>query len=145
MSSLDAGAPSGPGGYAAGVNDSPAPVVVGVYDADGGVLGEAAYVWGKVRGTTHCSLCDITHSPVRRKKEWDALVARLDARVELRHRNELTAAQREVALAAGLPVVLVADLERQGYDVLVDADELARTGGDVTAFGELLQERLARR
>ena len=133
------------GGYAAGMSERPAPVVIGVYDADGGVLGEAAYLWGRVRGTAHCSLCDITHSPVRRKKEWDALVARLGARVELRHRNELTTAQREVVLTAGLPVVLVADLERQGYDVLVDAEELARTGGDVTAFGELLQERLARR
>ncbi|KUG53318.1 hypothetical protein AVL62_00450 [Serinicoccus chungangensis] len=122
-----------------------APVVIGVYDADGGVLGEAAYLWGKVRGTAHCSLCDITHSPVRRKKEWDALVARLDATVELRHRNELTAAQSAAALQAGLPVVLVADLERQGYDVLLDADDLEGTGGDVTAFGDLLRERLAAR
>ncbi|WP_298891233.1 hypothetical protein [uncultured Serinicoccus sp.] len=41
--------------------------------------------------------------------------------------------------------MLVADLERQGYDVLLDADDLERTGGDVTAFGDLLQERLALR
>ena len=122
-----------------------APVVIGVYDADGGVLGEAAYLWGTIRGTVHCSLCDITHSPGRRKKEWDAMVARLDATVELRHRNELTAAQSTAALKSGLPVVLVADLERQRYDVLLDAQDLDGLGGDVAAFGELLQERLAAR
>ena len=43
--------------------------LVGVYDADGGLLGEAAYVWGKVRGTRHCALCDITHRRVRRRPE----------------------------------------------------------------------------
>ena len=33
----------------------------GVYHADGGIIGELAYVWGKIRGTAHCALCDITH------------------------------------------------------------------------------------
>src|SRR6478609_4856955 len=51
--------------------------LVGVYDADGGLLGEAAYAWGKARGTRHCALCDITHSPWRRKPAWDAMAAEL--------------------------------------------------------------------
>ena len=63
--------------------------LVGVYDADGGLLGEAAYVWGKVRGTRHCGLCDITHSAVRRKAEWDRMAASLPVPVRLLHLNEL--------------------------------------------------------
>ena len=60
-----------------------------MYDADGGLLGEAAYVWGKLRGTKHCGLCDITHSTVRRKGEWDRMVASLPVPVRLLHLNEL--------------------------------------------------------
>ena len=63
--------------------------LVGVYDADGGLLGEAAYVWGKIRGTRHCSLCDITHGRVRRKPEWDQMVADLGIPLDLVHLNEL--------------------------------------------------------
>jgi len=51
--------------------------LIGVYDADGGLLGEAAYVWGKVRRTRHCALCDITHGRVQRRPEWDQMVADL--------------------------------------------------------------------
>ena len=54
--------------------------LVGVYDADGGLRGEAAYLWGRLRGTTHCGLCDITHSSVRRKASWDRMVASLPDR-----------------------------------------------------------------
>ena len=63
--------------------------LVGVYDADGGLLGEAAYVWGKLRGTRHCSLCDITHELVRRKPEWDRMVAEIGTPVDLVHLNEM--------------------------------------------------------
>ena len=39
----------------------------GVYHADGGIVGELRYVFGKLRGTAHCALCDITHSYVSEK------------------------------------------------------------------------------
>ena len=57
--------------------------LIGVYHADGGPIGEARYVLGRMLGTAHCGLCDITHSPVRRKPEWDRIgiehLARLPA------------------------------------------------------------------
>ena len=33
---------------------------MGVYDADGGLLGELAYLTGRILGIAHCALCDIT-------------------------------------------------------------------------------------
>ena len=72
--------------------------LVGVYDADGGLLGEAAYVWGKVRGTRHCALCDITHGRVRRKPEWDRMVADLGVPVDLLHLDEMPPDVREAAM-----------------------------------------------
>lgn len=46
--------------------------VVGVYHADGGPVGAARYVMGKLADRAHCSLCDITRAVVRRKAERDA-------------------------------------------------------------------------
>jgi hypothetical protein len=115
--------------------------VVGVYDADGGLVGEAAYVWGRLRGTVHCSLCDITHSPLRRKPAWDRLVAGLPVPVRLLHRNELDADVAAAVAVTGLPVLLVHD--DGGWRPLVGADELDALDGSVERLGELLRDRLA--
>ena len=49
---------------------------VGIYNADGTVLGEIAYVFAKYTGRRHCELCDITHGTVRRKPSWDDACSR---------------------------------------------------------------------
>jgi len=115
--------------------------LVGVYDADGGLLGEAAYVWGKVRGTRHCALCDITHGRVRRRPEWDRMVADLGVPVDLLHLNEMPADVRQAVAACGAPVVLA----RTGdglLPMLVGA-ELDELDGSVARLGDLLRARLA--
>ena len=115
--------------------------LVGVYDADGGLLGEAAYVWGKLRGSRHCSLCDITHSPWRRKPAWDAMAATLPVPIRLLHRNELDAELAAAVSHAGAPVVL----GRAGthWSVIVHDEDLSTMGGSVDQLGALLRERLA--
>ena len=115
--------------------------LVGVYDADGGVRGELAYVFGKVRGTAHCALCDVTHSPVRRKRAWDAMVAELGVPFELVHRNERTADLR--AVTPEVPVV-VAEVDGAFLAVL-GLDELGQLGGDVDAFRTALVDALTAR
>ena len=82
--------------------------LLGVYDADGGLRGEATYVIGKLLRRRHCSLCDITHSPVRRRPEWVTMVVRLGVPFRLAHLNELSAAEAAVVEDVGAPVVLVA-------------------------------------
>ena len=62
--------------------------VIGVYDADGGVVGELRYVIGHLVGRAECSLCDITHGRVRRKAGFDALADRLGVPLTVVHRNE---------------------------------------------------------
>jgi hypothetical protein len=114
--------------------------LVGVYDADGGLLGEAAYVWGKVRGTRHCGLCDITHSAVRRKAEWDRMAASLPVPVRLLHLNELDDDLRAAVAAAGAPVVLARD--GAGWTDLLGAAELDELAGSVAAFEAAVRRRL---
>ena len=110
---------------------------LGVYDADGGLVGEVRYVVGHLLGTAECALCDITHSLAGRRRAWDRMVAGLGVPFDLRHRNELTPAEREAVAAPGLPVV-VAELEDGRFVPLLDREALARCGGDVAAFTEAL-------
>jgi hypothetical protein len=114
--------------------------LVGVYDADGSLLGEAAYVWGKLRGTRHCALCDITHGRVRRKPAWDRMVARLGISVELLHLDELTPDVAEAVATHRVPVVLAETVD--GLRPVVRAEELDRLDGSVERLGELLEAHL---
>ncbi len=114
--------------------------IVGVYNANGGLVGEVRYIVGHLLGTTSCALCDITHSPIRRKREWDALVAELGIPVDLRHLNELD--EREsAAVGEQAPIVLV---ERNGMlEPLLDAAQLDALDGSVSAFGVAVRDALA--
>ena len=116
--------------------------LVGVYDADGGVLGETRYVIGHLLGLVGCSLCDITHSPVRRRPAWDALVAGLGVPFQLRHRNELTPELATAVTRAGVPVVLGV-LADGSVHTLLDGAALDRLDGSVAAFGRGLAAALA--
>lgn len=115
--------------------------IVGVYDADGGLLGEAAYVWGKVRGTRHCGLCDITHATLRRKREWDRMVATLPVPVRMLHLNEVDEAQAAAVAATRAPVVLARD--GGTWRELIGAPELDEMDGSVDAFEAAVRSRLA--
>ncbi len=128
-----------------GMQDAPRVVgLVGVYDADGGLVGEARYVVGHLLGLVDCALCDITHSPVRRKPAWDRMVAGLGVAFRLRHRNEL-ADQPAVAAAVrsvGLPLVL-ARLDDGAVRPVLDRTALARLDGSVAAFDAELRAAVA--
>ncbi|MGL5866272.1 MAG: hypothetical protein ACRCYX_10450 [Dermatophilaceae bacterium] len=115
--------------------------VVGVYDADGGWRGEVAYVVGHLLGRTECALCDVTHSPVRRKPAWDAMVAGLPVPVRVVHRNETSDGERAAVAASGLPVVL--GRRPDGVlDVLLDRAALTGLDGSVEAFESRLRRAL---
>jgi len=116
---------------------------LGVYDADGGLAGELRYVVGHLLGTAECALCDITHSPVRRKRTWDAMVAELDAPFDLRHRNELTEVETLALAPMGLPVV-AAELADGRWVELLGRDALDACDGDVDTFAHRLREAAAR-
>ena len=114
--------------------------LVGVYDADGGLRGELAYLAGKVRGQ-HCSLCDITHSPVRRRREWDAYVATLPVPFEVVHRNERDA--RVAGATSGNEPCVVAECD-DGSVVMVLDDAALQRAGDVAGLSAALDAAMAR-
>lgn len=111
--------------------------LIGVYHADGGALGEAKYVFGKLLGTAHCALCDITHSPIRRKPAWDAMVAGLGAPFTLLHLNEMPPDVAAAVTESGSPVVL-ARVAGGGLAVALSPQELDDLGGSIEAFSSAL-------
>ena len=102
--------------------------IVGVYDADGGIAGEAKYVVGHLLGRLECALCDITHGPVRRKKTFDAFRARLGVPFDAVHRNERSP---EVEAATGDALPCVVAVTDSGIVTLLDRAALEACGGEV--------------
>lgn len=114
--------------------------LVGVYNADGGLRGELAYVLGKLRGTAHCGLCDLSHRGVRRRRSWDRLPQELGVPVRVVHLNERS---EEVARASegGTPCVLART--PGGLVSLLGPAELDALRGDVAAFVAAVREATA--
>lgn len=118
--------------------------LVGVYHADGGIVGEARYVFGKLLGTAHCALCDVTHSPVRRKPAWDAMVARIGVPITLLHLNEMPVDVAAAVAEHGSPVVLARLAAGGTLHCLLDGPALDRLDGSVPAFESAVVAAAAR-
>ncbi len=114
--------------------------LIGIYDADGGLLGEVRYALGKVFANGHCSLCDLTHRGLKRRAEWDTMVERLGVPFALLHRNEMDDALRLVTRSA-LPCLL-ADRDAQ-LEVLLGPDDLAACGTDLEELERRIRAALA--
>ena len=114
--------------------------LVGVYRADGGLRGELRYLAGHYLHGQTCSLCDITHSPFRRKAAWDRAVADLGIPFVLLHLNEL---DPDLAAYVGDDAAMVIGERPTGRVTLLDNDDLTRLHGDVAAFFAELRLRLA--
>ena len=115
--------------------------LIGVYNADGVLAGEARYIVGHLLGLTSCSLCDITHSPLRRKPEWDAMVNSLDIPLTVLHRNELSAELAEWIRPLSLPLI-VGLSEKGEFHLVIDSISLSTTNGSIPAFREVLEHSL---
>ncbi len=110
--------------------------IVGIYDADGGWMGELRYVVGVLAGRKHCSLCDITHgwNPWGRG-EWRRACAAAPFDIQLIHRDQASASQRQ---AAGALPALIAG-QNDSWRVLVDSDELEGCAGDADQLMALIE------
>jgi hypothetical protein len=109
--------------------------LVGVYDADGTIRGELAYLIGRTRGTAHCALCDITHGRLRRRADFDAACRGLAVPLELCHRDE---ADEPVRAAAGGSYPCIVGVGAAGAWVVMDRDDLEACAGDPATLVERL-------
>ena len=104
---------------------------IGVYDADGTIVGEVSYWIGARLGRAHCSLCDLTHGVFTTKREWRECASDLGVPFTTWHRDDAPA--EVLAAASGLfPVVLARG--ETGLRVVIDATQLDSFDGDTTTF-----------
>ena len=118
--------------------------LIGVYKADGGFVGEISYFLGHLIGVKVCSLCDITHSPIMKKKAFKEFEARLraDRGIDIRlvHMNERTEA--ELAASKGREPCVLLQYEDGSISMFLDYEELKAAGGRVNSFEKLVESRL---
>ena len=121
----------------------PNPVVkfIGVYDADGTIIGEVRYVVGKLLGTASCALCDLTHgTKLKGRDDYKACAASLPVPVELFHRNDQPDIVRSLTIN-NLPCI-VAQREDGSLAIVIGAHDLEACNKDVDKLGVLLLAKL---
>ena len=119
--------------------------LIGVYNADGGVIGELKYFFGHLIGIAKCELCDITHSLIQRKASWDRLASELKAEYgldfALEHLNERSEAENKAS--AGREPCVLAEYPDGSLGMFLDRQELRMVDGNVGRFAKLVRARLA--
>lgn len=125
-------------------NLTPRATLIGVYNADGGIIGELSYVLGHLIGVRSCSLCDISHSPVKMKPSFKALERELLSKhgiaVKMVHRNERN--ERETKASAGREPCMLLEFPDQAISMFLDSAELKTLAGSVGSFEKLVYSRL---
>ena len=113
--------------------------IVGIYHANGGIIGELKYMTGKITGTSHCALCDITNTTTGRKDNWKKCEEDLGLPVDLVHLNEREKTLKE--FTEGHTPCVVGETDN-GYIMLLDNNELEKCKGKVEIFEKLLKDKL---
>ena len=112
---------------------------MGIYNADGTLLGELAYVLRKYTGRGHCELCDITHGMFTKKSQWQVCEARLPVPFATFHRNDQPADVR-ACIGTHLPAVVART--DGGVIMFATPDELESCNGNPETLLALLASKL---
>lgn len=113
---------------------------IGVYDADSTLLGEISYWIGARLGTTHCSLCDLTHGLFTEKREWKECAADLGVPFTTFHRDDAPA-EVLAALNGSFPAVLARTTA--GLSIILTNHELESFCGNTADFAQWLSHYLS--
>ena len=114
--------------------------LTGVYQADGSLSGELRYVVGKLLGSAHCALCDITHGSVREKPGFVACREALPVPLRNVHLDERSPEVKR--FTEGKTPCVVAHTA-DGLVLVLDAAALDACHGSVSRFREALDQALA--
>lgn len=118
--------------------------LIGVYNADGGLAGEISYVFGHLIGIRSCSLCDISHSPIKKKASFKALEQDLLTEhgiiVRMIHLNERN--EREQKASEGREPCMLLEYPDQSISMFLDSTDLKALSGSVSSLKKLISSRL---
>jgi hypothetical protein len=118
--------------------------LIGIYKADGGIVGELSYFFGHLVGLRSCSLCDISHSPIMKKSSFKALERQLLAEhgiavrmIHMNERNEL-----EQKASEGREPCMLLQYPDESISMFLDSADLSALSGSVSSFKKLIFSRL---
>ncbi len=118
--------------------------LIGIYKADGGIVGELSYFFGHLVGVRSCSLCDITHSPIMKKSSFKVLERHLLAEhgvaVRMLHMNERN--EREQKASEGREPCILLEYPDESISMFIDSADLATLSGSVSSLKRLIKSRL---
>ncbi|MEN9957143.1 MAG: hypothetical protein RIR46_751 [Actinomycetota bacterium] len=118
--------------------------LIGIYKADGGIVGELSYFFGHLIGVRSCTLCDITHSPIMKKSSFKALERHLLAEhgvaVRMLHMNERN--EREQKASEGREPCILLEYPDESISMFIDSADLATLSGSVSSLKKLIKSRL---
>ncbi len=111
--------------------------LIGVYDADGTLRGEAAYWIGARLGRRHCSLCDITHGTFTEKTAWKRCRSSLPVPFDTYHRDDQP---DDVRRASGDTAPVVVAKTSEGFVLLLDDARISSVDSDPSRLVALISE-----
>jgi hypothetical protein len=118
--------------------------LIGIYKADGGIVGELSYFFGHLIGVRSCTLCDITHSPIMKKSSFKALERHLLAEhgiaVRMLHMNERN--EREQKASEGREPCILLEYPDHSISMFLDSSDLTTLSGSVSSLKKLIKSRL---
>lgn len=118
--------------------------LIGIYKADGGIVGELSYFFGHLVGVRSCSLCDISHSPIMKKPSFKALEKQLlvehGIAVRMIHLNERN--DREQKASEGREPCILLEYPDQSISMFLDSSDLTALSGSVSSLKKLIESRL---
>jgi hypothetical protein len=118
--------------------------LIGIYKADGGIVGELSYFFGHLIGVRSCTLCDITHSPIMKKSSFKALERHLLAEhgvaVRMLHMNERN--EREQKASEGREPCILLEYPDESISMFIDSADLATLSSSVSSLKKLIKSRL---
>ncbi len=113
--------------------------IIGVYHADGGLIGEFKYITGKFFGGSHCSLCDITHGSMGKKDSWKKCEKKLKIPIDFVHLNERNPKLEKYT--TNLTPCIVGKTNTN-YVMLVTNDELRKCKKNPNTLAALIEKKI---
>jgi hypothetical protein len=118
--------------------------LIGIYKADGGIVGELSYFFGHLVGLRSCSLCDISHSPIMKKTSFKALERQLlvehGIAVRMIHMNERN--ELEQKASEGREPCMLLQYPDESISMFLDSADLSALSGSVSSLKKLIFSRL---
>lgn len=118
--------------------------LIGIYKADGGIVGELSYFFGHLIGVRSCSLCNISHSPIMKKSSFKELEKFLLTEhgilVRMIHLNERN--EKEQKASEGREPCMLLEYPDQSISMFLDSTDLKALSGSVSSLRKLILSRL---